>query len=187
MEDSLHERGKAMEDLYFQQKDQQLLAKLKADLDKEEGRKSLERATGISDRAILDKMLATKISAESMLAVSLIPLVAVAWADGSLESGEKDAILQAADIAGIDAGTVAHQTLAGWLSSKPGPELLQAWEAYVKGMKLRLEAAVFNHFKSQVLERAETIAKSAGGFLGMGNKISDVEREMLKRLTRAFG
>jgi len=103
MEDSLHERGKAMEDLYFQQKDQQLLAKLKADLGKEEGRKSLERATGILDEGILDKMLAANISAESMLAVSLIPLASVAWSEGVMDAGEKEAILQAADIAGIDA------------------------------------------------------------------------------------
>jgi len=65
--------------------------------------------------------------------------------------------------------------------------LLQAWEAYVKGMKTKLEAPVFNHFKSQVLERAEKVAKAAGGFLGLGNKVSQVEQEMLQRLTRAFG
>jgi hypothetical protein len=186
MEDSIHERGRAMEDLYFIQKDQQLLEKLKAEMANEENRKALEKATGIHDPAVLDNMLAVDIRPESLLALSLIPLVAVAWADDSLENAEKQAILQAADIAGIDTGTVAHQTLDAWLTTKPSPELLTAWEGYVKSMKGILDPTVYGQFKAQVLDRAESVAKAAGGFLGLGNKISNVERAVLDRLSRAF-
>lgn len=186
MEDSLHERGRAMEDLYFQQKDHLLMEKLRAEISKEENRKALEQATGIQDSAVLDKLLAANVSPETLLALSMIPLISVAWADEDLESGEKDSILQAADLAGIVAGTAAHETLSGWLSNKPTPEMLQAWEAYIKGMKSKLETVHFNQFKHQLLERAESVAKAAGGFLGLGNKVSHVERAALDRLAKAF-
>lgn len=186
MEDSFQERGRAMEDLYFIQKDQQLLAKLKSEMTNHENRQALEKATGIHDGAALDKMLAANITPESLLALSLIPLVAVAWADDSLESSEKQAILQAADIAGISSGTVAHQTLEAWLKTKPGVDLLTAWEAYIKGMKGILEPAIFGQVQVQILDRAESVAKAAGGFLGLGSKISSVEQAVLDRLRRAF-
>jgi hypothetical protein len=186
MEDSLHERGRAMEDLYFQQKDHILMEKLRAELSKEENRKSLQQVTGLADPALLDQILAANVSPESFVALSLIPLVAVAWVDDRLETGEKDAILQAADLAGIKSGSAAYETLSGWLSTKPAPEMLQVWEAYVKAMKSKLEVVHFNQFKHQVLGRAEDVAKAAGGFLGLGNKVSHVERSMLDRLAKAF-
>jgi hypothetical protein len=186
MEDSFQERGRAMEDLYFIQKDQKLLEKLKAEMASQENRSALERATGIQNPEFLDKMLAASITPESLLALSLIPLVAVAWADESLELSEKQAILQAADIAGIESGSVAFQTLDAWLTKKPATEMLSAWEAYVRGMREKLDPTIYQQFKTQVLERAEGVAKAAGGFLGLGSRISHVEQVMLDRLAQAF-
>jgi len=52
----------------------------------------------------LDSLIASGISPDTIAAVSLIPLVAVAWADKKLEAKERDAILNAATEAGISAG-----------------------------------------------------------------------------------
>lgn len=187
MDDSIHERGRAIEDLFFQQKDQQLLEKLRSEMAADKSRASLEQASGIHDPVVLNALLANGITPETLLSVGLIPLVVVAWADEVIEEAEKNAILQAADIAGIKIGTAAHETLEFWLKSRPPTSLLESWMAYVHALHRSLEPASMQQLKSQVLQRAEGVAKSAGGFLGLGSKISNAERSVLDELEKAFG
>ena len=104
MDDSLNSRGKAMEELFFKEKDQQLLEKIRNEAASKEQREALQNASGIEDAAVLDALTATGITPESLMSVSLIPLVAVAWADKKMEDAEKAAILQAAEAGGIDPG-----------------------------------------------------------------------------------
>ncbi len=186
MEDSIHERGKAIENLFFAEADKKLLEKLRARMEGEESRKALAAASGIQDQAVLDTFLAHQVTPESLTSVGLIPLVAVAWADGVMEDSERNAILQAADIAGIKMGTPSYETLEKWLQTKPQPELLNSWKAYVATMKANLDPAAMSQLKNSVLERAESVAKAAGGFLGLGNKVSDSERKVLDELNKAF-
>ena len=187
MDDSLKGRGRAMEDLFFLEKDQHLLEKIRAEADSKEQREALQAASGIEDAAVLDALLATGITPESLMSVSLIPLVAVAWADGKMEGAEKAAILQAAEAGGIDPGSASYETMKSWLESKPGQELLDAWKSYITAIKEALEPAVAAQLKTSILGRAESIAKSAGGFLGVGNKVSDVEQKVLDDLAATFG
>lgn len=186
MEDSIHERGKAIENLFFAEADQKLLNKLREEMASDESRQALAAAAGVEDVAVLDTFLANNITPVSLASVGLIPLVAVAWADGVMEDSEKNAILQAADIAGIKMGTPSYQTLEQWLQTKPQPELLISWQAYIGAMKTKLEPVTMTQLKNGILDRAESIAKAAGGFLGLGNKVSDSERKVLDELNRAF-
>jgi hypothetical protein len=187
MNDPIHERGQAIENLFFAQSDQQLLAKMKAELAAEEARGALRHASGISDPAVLDALLANHITPESLTSVGLIPLVAVAWADDSMEESEKAAILQAADISGVKAGSVGYEMLEKWLSQRPSPELLAGWKAYVGALHDVLDPAALAQLKTSVLGRAKEVAKSAGGFLGLGNKVSDSEQKVLDDLSNTFG
>ena len=186
MEDSIHERGKAIENLFFAEADQKLLDKLRQELASEESRDGLAAASGIQDVAVLDQLLANQITPASLTCVGLIPLVAVAWADGVMQDGEKNAILQAADIAGVKMATPSYATLDRWLRVRPEPELLESWKAYIAAIKGNLDPSAMNQLKHSILERAETVAQAAGGFLGLGNKVSNSERKVLDELAAAF-
>ena len=186
MEDSIHERGKAIENLFFAEADQKLLDKLKQELASEESRDALAAASGITDVAVLDKLLANQITPATLTCVGLIPLVAVAWADGVMQDGEKNAILQAADIAGVKMDTSGYETLEKWLRVKPESELLDSWKAYIAAVKSNLDPAALTQLKQSIMERAESVAEAAGGFLGLGNKVSDSERKVLDELSAAF-
>ena len=100
--DSLQDRGKAMEDMFFHDRDAQLIEKMKAELSAEEDRTSLIAATGIQDASVINKLMEQGISCETLAGVGLIPLVVVAWADGKMEDKEREAILQAACESGIN-------------------------------------------------------------------------------------
>lgn len=186
MDDALHSRGKALEDLFFSEQDKKLLENLKAEIASKEQSEALSTASGIEDEATLKALVDCGITPESLTSVSLIPLVAVAWADKKMEDAEKAAILQAADVAGITTGSASYETMQSWLEKQPGPELLETWKAYIGSLKASLEDAAINQLKSSIVGRAESVAKSAGGFLGLTSPVSGAEEKVIAELNAAF-
>ena len=53
-------------------------------------------------------------------------------------------------------------------------------------MKSELDAEAVSQLKTSIVSRAESVAEAAGGFLGLGNKVSDTERGVLTKLESAF-
>ncbi len=186
MSDSLHERGQALEDRFFAEKDQALLDQMREEMAAQKSREALQSASGIGDAAVLDSLIESGITPESLTSVALIPLVEVAWSDNEMQEAEKVAILQAADIAGITTGSVSYRTIESWLSKKPGSDLLDAWKAYIGSLKSTLDSVALMQLKSSIIGRAERVAKASGGFLGLGNKVSDSERKVLDDLSATF-
>ena len=186
MDGSLFERGKRLEDKFFRDKDRALVEKLRAELSQSEARVSLSGTSGIKDEAVLDSMLENKVTAESLTSISLVPLVAVAWADGIMEAKEQEAIMQAATTAGIAADSAAHELLKSWLDEQPSEQLLQSWKEYVGALKDTLGETAINQLKTTVIGRARQVADAAGGILGFG-KTSDKESAVIDELEKAFG
>ena len=60
--------------------------------------------------------------------------------------------------------------------------LPDAWKNYMGALNESLDPVAFNQLKALVMRRAEDVAESAGGFLGLGNKVSDAERKVLDDL-----
>jgi hypothetical protein len=116
----------------------------------------------------------------------MIPLVEVAWADGEVDEKERRAILSAAEKKGIKKGGVEHDVLERWLVRKPDPKLLETWIDYTRALCERMQPAGRVALKNDLLGRARGIAEAAGGFLGLGNKVSDAEASMLHQLETAF-
>lgn len=186
MSDSLHRRGQAIEDLFFAESDRKLLAEIRHEIDKVASRAVLEAATGISDIDVLDALSESGIKPESLASVALIPLVALAWCDNKLEDNEKTAILKAADEAGIRTGGASYNMLEIWFSQKPDQELFDAWKSYIGSLKSSLDEVSLKQLKNSVVSRTEEVAKAAGGYLRMINKISDSERRVIDEVSKAF-
>ncbi len=184
--DPLHERGKALEDRFFQERDRKLLENLRREYQVRTTKEALSAASGITDDVVLDDLIASQITAETLTAISIVPLVAVAWADEKMEPREIDAVLKAAHDAGIERGTTSHEIVRSWLATKPGDELLQTWKDYISSLKSTLSNLALEQLKSSVLKRARSVAESAGGFLGFGNKVSAVEQKVLDDLESVF-
>jgi hypothetical protein len=183
--DDLHGRGQALENVFFGERDQELLQKLKAELEGQEVRDALRSVSGIDNDEVLDSLISSGVTPESLSALSLIPLVSVAWCDDSMETAEKDAVLEAAAASGIVKGSAASDLLGDWLSQRPGNELLETWKSYVGVLKDQLDATAYSQLKASVINRAEHIAESAGGFFGLGS-VSDKEKQAIADLSQAF-
>ncbi len=181
----IQDRGKALENVFFGQRDQELLQKLKAELEDKHARDALSSVSGIENEEILDLLLAIGVTPESLSAVSLIPLVAVAWCDDLMEQTEQQAILDAAAAAGIDKGSASFELLGSWLSERPGSELLDVWKAYIGMLHTKLDETALSQLRASIVNRAETIAESAGGFFGLGS-VSDKEKKTIADLAATF-
>ena len=182
----LRDRGRSLEDEFFRREDARLKAKLRETADREGARQALAQASGIKSPEIVDRLLALDVRPETVTALSLVPLVEVAWADGSLDDNERRLILERAGAGGVTAGSTAHTLLEEWLTRKPDAKLLTAWTHLVQGLCQQLSRDEAAALKKDLLERARSVAGSTGGFLGMGSKVSAAEAEMIKRLDSAF-
>jgi hypothetical protein len=183
----LKDRGRGLEEEFFRKQDARLLEQLRQRKQQEDARAALAHASGIKNPAVLDKLAALGLSAETVAALSLVPLVEVAWADGNLDDKERTAVLEGAARNGVAAGSPAHGLLAGWLTQKPEARLLTAWTQLIEGLRAEMSAAELATLKTSLLDNARAVAGASGGILGLGSKVSGAEERMLQSLARAFG
>ncbi len=183
---ALEQRGQALEDEFFHKENEKKLAKLREQLSASETKEELKKASGMSDDAVLDKLVALGMRGPTVAALSLVPLIAVAWADGELHDNERESILQAANAKGMGPGTPGHEILTSWLTRKPDDSLFDAWVGYIGALMAQLNEEQVRLLKNQIVGFARVIAESAGGFLGFG-KVSGTEEKVLARVAEAFG
>ncbi len=181
----LGERKKALEEQFFARQEKELRERVRREAAAKARRESLAEASGIRDEAVLDHLTGLGLDGETVAALSLVPLVEVAWAEGTLHDKEREAVLRAARDSGVTRDSAAWVLLESWLAKRPDRELLEAWEGYVEALVADLGPEERRALRHELLDRARTVAESAGGFLGVG-KVSDAETAMLSRLETAF-
>ncbi len=186
MSDALDDRRTALEESFFDKENKKLLEKLKAENQKKLDRDAISRLSGITQDAVIDRLLSLNLNAQTIAALSLFPLIDVAWADGAVDAKEKTAVLEAAEKSGASKGTPAYELVSNWLAQQPTAAIRSAWTEYVQAMGAKLSAADKLMLKNELLGRAREVAESSGGILGMGNKVSKSEADALARLEKAF-
>lgn len=180
-------RKSELEEKFFLERDRALLQALREKTALKQRREALSSASGITDGELLDQLDELEVSAETVAALTLIPLIVVAWADGNVDVKERRAVLDAAEQKGIDADHPAHQLLQQWLKRKPDAKLLAIWKEYIGSLSQSLDSAAKTALKTDLLGRARAVAETAGGLLGLGNKVSKSEQTALNDLEEAFG
>ncbi len=187
MASPLEDRRRALEEAFFSKKNKQLLDALREERSQADRKQALSAAVQIDDEGTLDLLIQADITVETLLAFTLLPLVEVAWADATTAQREREAILAAAESKGIRPSDVAYQLLQNWLAEPLTEEVKAAWRAYASGLAESLGAEQCSAIRAEVLGKAREVAESAGGILGMGNKISSVEEQVMAELEQAFG
>lgn len=184
--DPLKDRRQALEEEFFRKENERLAVELRLKRLTEESKAGMTGVSGITDEAVLDKLVELGIGAQTLAAMTLVPLVEVAWADGKMDAKEKSAILQGAEAQGVEPGSEAFALLEDWLVNRPPPRLLAAWRDYVGALCEEMLPEDRKHLKREVLSRARAVAEAAGGFLGMGGRVSDEEKQVYGILETAF-
>lgn len=181
MSDVLKDRGQALEDIFFAERDRELIAALKEKAEREKAVVDLARITGIDDAAVLDRITGLGVRPDTLTAVSVVPLLFVAWADDTLDPAEREAILTEALDMGLHRDAPAYQLLESWLTRAPNPELFDAWKAYHAELVGHLGADERARLRDELLVKARRIARASGGMLGFG-AVSGEEGQAIQRL-----
>jgi len=182
----LADREKALEELFFEKRNRELAERLRVDREQAEAAEGLAALTGLQDSALLDTLIGLNLRVETWAALSLLPLVEVAWADGEVDAKERDAVLSAAEANGVTRNTPSWELLENWRAERPAAGYLEAWGASIVAICAHLQPAERAAMQAEVTGRARRVAEATGGFLGLGNRVSSDEQRVLDELSKAF-
>ena len=182
----LADREKALEELFFEKQNRKLAEQLRGEREQVEAQEALAMLTGIEDETLVQTLVGLELRVETWAALSLLPLVEVAWADGKVDAKEREAVLSAAEANGITRSSASWALLEGWLAARPAAGYLEAWGASMVALCAQLEPHEREAMRREVTGRARRVAEATGGFLGLGNRISIDEQKVLDELGKAF-
>ena len=168
-------RGRALEEAFFQKRDQELLEKMRGELESFEESRKLAHVSGIVQDQVLMNLVKAGIKAQTLAAVTTIPMVEVAWCDGAVNAAERSAILNAAANMGIKPGTAPHDLLERWLVDRPDSRIVAAWKEYVQELAKLMPKDTIEAMHKNVIDRCVKVAEAAGGFVGI-HRISKIEQ-----------
>ena len=182
MSDLFDDRKKALEEEYFRKKEQELIEKLKQRARAEAERQGLAESAGVTNEQILEAFREMGLDRETVALLHFIPLLEVAWSDGSVSARERTGILEMARARGIMDGSPAHRKLLEWLGNSPGSVLFGRARTVMHDL-----LAFMSEDKRQVASRdlvaaCEEIAAASGGILGLGSRTSTEERAVIERV-----
>jgi hypothetical protein len=177
--------GRSLEDAFFLERDRVLVDR-RAQLHRMERTKEvLREVSGIEDSAVLDQLVRLNVSAESVAALAVVPLIEVAWADGHVDDDERAVVEAHARKHGIREGSIESDLLHQWLAQRPSPALIEAWQRYVEAICARLEPADRAKLKDELLQDVRAAAAASGGLFGLG-AVSAEERAVLEQMESCF-
>ena len=178
--------GVDLEEAFFKKQNLELLKQIQERVARENQEEVLATVTGIQDKAILSHLVELGVTGDKAAVMAMVPLVHVAWCDGTLAANERDAILKAAAESGIQAGSPGLPILEQWLSERPSAKLMESWKGYVSALGQKLSPEERAVLRDRILGQAQAIADSAGGFLGIAARVSPKEKAAIAELEAAF-
>ena len=176
------ERSRKSEEDYFRRKEQELIEKLRKKTEAEAHRKGLAEAIGLENEQILDVLRDMGFDRATVVVLFLVPLLHVAWSDGSIADRERALLLEAAHAHGVREGTPAHAKLNTWLAAKPPEQMVERALQVIRDIMTFQSTDARQDTTDKLLNSCERIAAASGGFLGLGTKISPDEAAVMKRV-----
>jgi hypothetical protein len=187
-----HDRERAEESAYFQQRDRKLIEAIHRRAKLSEIAQALGEKLQVDNPDLLQRIITLGVTRDTAAAFILAPLVQVAWIDGDVSAAERDTILRLASERGIEAGSEDHAQLQAWLDVRP-PDAL--YEAALDAMAVGLSVLPRDEAEQRVagiISASEAVAEASGGLaklLHLHRGISPQEQSVLDfvkaRLLRA--
>jgi hypothetical protein len=184
-DDALADRRRASEEDYFRKRDSALIEEIQKRVERDAARRRLSQRLGITDDELLNKLVDLGLSDEIAPLIHILPLLQVAWVEGTLSPRASQQIVEAARGRGIEEASVADRQLAEWLRSKPSDALYDVALAATRAILQAFQASERESAIESLLERGTAVAAASGGVLGFG-KISALERNALDHIRRAL-
>lgn len=182
----LEQREKELGDVFFQGLAEELRSRLDLQTEEEAARGAIAEATGIEDPDVLAELAGLGIRVDTLAALSLIPLIDVAWADGEMDARERESVLAAAAAIGSEPNSTSYRLLDLWMQERPPPDMTKVWQLFIHALAKKLTKDESQRLASNLLGRAREVAEAAGSQLNRTPHISAEEEACLMALADAF-
>src|SRR5688572_29758956 len=161
--DPFEQRRIGFEEAFFKDRDRQLMEKMRSEISALEEKRKLAHVSGVVEERVLHNLVQAGMTAESLTAVTLAPMIEVAWCDGNVSAEERDAIVNAAADQGIKSDTAAFGLLKSWLEQRPDSHIIAAWKDYVQDVSSKMPPDSVVALKKAMIDRVTKVASAAGG------------------------
>ncbi|MCB9521546.1 MAG: TerB family tellurite resistance protein [Myxococcales bacterium] len=131
------------------------------------------------DEALLERIRALGFDGDTARVLDLLPLIHVAWADGSVSQKERTQIFRALTQRGIARDSEAWLLVAALLEQRPSDDFLEE--------TLHLLRDLGGERGVSIVDLCAQIARSSGGFFGLGDKIADEEYAVIAHIADELG
>ncbi len=170
------------EEKYFAAVEADARRRLREDL--EHNARDLEVAAtlGTDDAAIAAQIRKLGFDGENAKVFDLLPLVHVAWADGTIQRGERAAILKIVTGRGIAPGSDAFRTIEALLEERPPESFMRQSIALLKSV-----VASRGGKADEIVDLCIQVAAASGGILGLGSRIDETERQLIAQISVELG
>jgi hypothetical protein len=175
--------ARGSEETFMRRKEQELIAELRRKVEAQRARQGLGQELNVHDERVLKALEDLGFTREVLVLLHIVPLVQVAWSDGTMSKAERAKILEVAATRGIVPGTPAYERLLPLLERRPPDEGFDACMRVIRAMFTSLPEEQRRQVESNLPAFAETVARASGGLLGIG-AIGAEERAVLERIAR---
>lgn len=174
------------EEKYFREADAEARRKLRQSLD--DNARALEEAAAIAaavdtdDTALAEQIRKLGFAGDSAKVFDLLPLVHVAWADGTVQKAERREIMRVVASRGLGPDTEGARLVASLLDERPPETFMRQSRELLRKLVARTEGRA-----DDIVELCMKVAAASGGFLGLGTRIGDEERQLIAEISIGLG
>jgi len=176
-----------MLDSMFAAENEELLAKMREQIKHDEELAELSKAIGIDDEKLVQSLMDMGITAHSMAALTMYPMVCVAYADGVLNIEERDLIMKMAGEWNMKPGDAGFEVLNHWLVDGPSKDGFAVWKKYIQTVITQMTPQQIADLKVSIMSRSNAVATAVGDVLGrFGNRTNKAEDALLAEIESVF-
>ncbi len=161
---------------------QDLIKQLRAKLEHRDRVEALAEGTGIDDAKLLDRLAAQGIDGETVEVLHLVPLIAVAWADGEIQPEEAALLRDAAQRRGLNPAAMAR--FDAFLETAPRPALVDSALDFIRALLAASDDDTAEAAVEGMTDLALKVASAAGGVFGLFGRVEIEEKDALTHLAQ---
>ena len=170
------------EEEYFHRLDCQLIDEMRERAAAKQERRRMAETSQIEDPRVLEALEKLGYTHTTVILLHLVPLVELAWTDGSVSPAERKGILAAAAARGLREETSAGRQLAAWLENCPSPAFFEGTWRGITAQLDSLPAKERTASKDALIQACTDFASASCHLFGWTSHICTAKRTLLREI-----
>jgi len=169
---------------YFHRRDAELIDEMRKRAALDEQRRRMAEACQTENPRILDALEKLGYDSTTIPLLYLVPLVHVAWIDGSVNQAERSRIMVMAALQGLRENVSADQQLTLWLDQRPSEEFFRGTLQVIRAILESLPENTRKTRKEFLIRRCREVAFASCSRFGWKSRVCFSKRFLIRQIGR---